>query len=56
MNVYPVSWLDTQLVKDLFMIPLSGPEKVARLIVGNESCAVIAGAQHAAVRHVGEGE
>ena len=53
MNVYLVSRLDPQLVEDLFMIPLSGPDEVARLIVGNESCAVIGGAQHAAVRHVG---
>jgi hypothetical protein len=56
MNVYLVSRLDPQLVEDLFMIPLSGPEEVARLIVGNETCAVIAGAQHAAVRHVGAAE
>jgi nickel-dependent lactate racemase len=54
MNVYLVSRLDPQLVEDLFMIPLSGPDEVSRLIVGNESCAVIGGAQHAAVRHVVE--
>lgn len=55
MNVYLLSGLDPQVVEDLFMIPLSGPEEVRRLIQGNESCAVIAGAQHVSVRHVDAG-
>lgn len=53
MNVYLLSGLDPQLVEDLFMIPLRGPEEVLRLIAGNETCAIIAGAQHVSVRHVG---
>jgi nickel-dependent lactate racemase len=56
MNVYLLSNLDPQVVEDLCMIPLAGVDEVRRLIRGNESCAVIAGAQHVSVRHVDAGE
>lgn len=49
-NVYLMSRLDPQLVEDLFMIPLGDENEARRLIGGDESCAIVAGAQHAAVR------
>lgn len=52
-NVYLVSRLDPQLVEDLFMIPLEGENEARRLIDGDEACAIVAGAQHAAVRILG---
>jgi nickel-dependent lactate racemase len=45
-NVYLLSRLDPQLVEDLCMIPLENPGEAARLIEGDERCAIIGGAQH----------
>ena len=44
--VYLLSRLDPQLVEDLCMIPLETPGEAARLIEGDEPCAIIGGAQH----------
>ncbi|REJ71020.1 MAG: DUF2088 domain-containing protein [Planctomycetota bacterium] len=52
MNVYLLSRLDPQLVEDLFMIPLAGPDEAARVVEGNEPCAIVSGAHHASVRLV----
>jgi len=49
-NVYLLSRLPSQLVEDLFMIPLADEDEARRLIDGDEPCAIIAGAQHTAVR------
>jgi nickel-dependent lactate racemase len=49
-NVYLLSRLPSQLVEDLFMIPLADENEARRLIEGNEPCAIIAGAQHTSVR------
>lgn len=51
-NVYLLSRLDPQLVEDLCMIPLDSPAEAARLIEGDEPCAVISGAQHASAQIV----
>lgn len=49
-NVYILSRLPSQLIEDLFMIPLGDEDEARRLIDGDESCAVIGGAQHTSVR------
>jgi nickel-dependent lactate racemase len=49
-NVYLLSRLPSQLVEDLFMIPLASEDEARRLIEGDEPCAIISGAQHASVR------
>ncbi|MBL8850272.1 MAG: DUF2088 domain-containing protein [Planctomycetaceae bacterium] len=49
-NVYLLSRLDSQLVEDLFMIPLGGVDEALRLISGDERCAIVGGAQHTSVR------
>lgn len=49
-NVYMLSRLPSQLIEDLFMIPLADEDEARRLIEGDESCAVIGGAQHTSVR------
>lgn len=49
-NVYLLSRLPSQLVEDLFMIPLVNEDEARRLIEGDETCAVIGGAQHTSVR------
>ncbi len=51
-NVYLLSRLDPQLVEELFMVPLSTPREVERVIEGHESCAILAGAQHVSTRLV----
>lgn len=45
-NVYLLSRLDPQLVEDLCMIPLESAAEAARLVEGDEPCAIIGGAQH----------
>jgi nickel-dependent lactate racemase len=45
-NVYLLSRLDPQLVEDLCMIPLESAAEAARLIEGDEPCAIIGGAQY----------
>jgi nickel-dependent lactate racemase len=49
-NVYLLSRLDSQLVEDLFMIPLGGLDEAQRLLSGDEPCAIVGGAQHTSVR------
>lgn len=45
-NVYLFSELDSDLVEELFMIPLGGLDEVQRLISGEESCVVIESGQY----------
>jgi len=49
-NVYLLSRLPSQLVEDLFMIPLASEVEAQRLIEGDEPCVILPGAQHASVR------
>ena len=46
-RVYLLSQLDPQVVKGLFLVPLSGPEEAIRLLKGNQQCAFLSSAQHA---------
>jgi nickel-dependent lactate racemase len=51
-NVYLLSRLDPQLVEDLCMIPIESAAEAARLVEGDEPCAIIGGAQHTSVEVV----
>ncbi|MBX3444365.1 MAG: DUF2088 domain-containing protein [Planctomyces sp.] len=52
-NVYLLSRLDPDLVEELFMVPLSGIDEVARLIQGDERLAVVGSAQHVCTESAG---
>lgn len=45
-QVYLLSRLDSDLVEDLFMIPLANEREVQRLLGGHEDCVFLGGAQH----------
>jgi nucleotide-binding universal stress UspA family protein len=45
-NVYLLSRLESDLVEELFMVPLEGLDEVQRLIGGDSRCAVIGSGQH----------
>ncbi len=49
-RVFLLSRLDPELVEDLEMIPIAGPEELARLAQRNSSCLVLANAVHAMVQ------
>jgi nickel-dependent lactate racemase len=47
-DVYLMSGLESDLVEDLFMVPLAGPDEALRLVEnGTETCAFLSGAQYA---------
>ena len=45
-NVFLLSELETQLVEDLFMVPIDDDSEVQRLLTAAESCVFLAAAQH----------
>ena len=53
-RIYLLSRLDPGLVEDLEMIPIAGPEELARLAQRSDSCLVLANAVHAMVQVEGE--
>ena len=48
-RIYLLSRLDPGLVEDLEMVPIAGPEELARLAQRSDSCLVLANAVHAMV-------
>jgi nickel-dependent lactate racemase len=53
-RIYLLSRLDPGLVEDLEMIPIAGPEELARLAQRNDSCLILANAVRAMVHVEGE--
>jgi nickel-dependent lactate racemase len=53
-RIYLLSRLDPGLVEDLEMIPIAGPEELARLAQRNDSCLILADAVRAMVHVEGE--
>ena len=49
-DVYLLSGLDSDLVEELFMVPLEKPAEVLRLLEGDGRCAFIESAHHVSAR------
>ncbi len=45
-NIYLLSDFDCDVIEDLFIVPLANTREVQRLLDGDETCVLLAGAQH----------